>query len=97
MPKSFEKVDYNLIKASRRKRGPPMMKIDLIKVVLVDVDGEAHVGSFEISDGTLTVKSNYSWKSMQVIGMEATGLAKAMLGDLVRDEIKQGLHAKRSG
>ena len=73
-----------------------MMKIDLIKVVLVDVDGEAHVGSFEISDGTLTVKSNYSRKSMQVIGMEATGLAKAMLGELVRDEIKQGLHAKRS-
>ena len=69
--------------------------MNLIKVVLADVDGETHAGSFEISDGTLTVESTYSRKSTRVIGMDATALAKAMLGELVREEIKQGLHTKR--
>ena len=72
------------------------MRLDLIKVVLADVDGETYAGSFEISDGTLTVKSAYSRKSIVVNGIVVTELAKGMLCELVREEINRGLHAKRS-
>jgi hypothetical protein len=73
------------------------MLMKLIKIVLAEVEGEAYAGSFEVSDGTLTVRSAYSQKSTQITGMDVTDLARGMLRELVREEIRRGLHAKRSG
>ena len=67
----------------------------LIKIVLAEVDGDAYAGSFEVSDGNITVRSAYSQKSIQITGMDVTDLAKGILRELVREEIDRGLHAKR--
>ena len=60
--------------------------------IVVDVDGTPYTGSFEVSKGVVTVSTAFSRESAQIGGMDAVGLAKVMLSDMVREEIKAGLH-----
>ena len=55
----------------------------------VTIDGKLYQGTFEVSRETITVTSQYGSRTNQVRNTPPKILARMMLGEIVRDEMRR--------